>query len=97
MHLVPPWPKNEGWQHERAKIAVLRDAEISNKRCHRVKHVLEERTGGGSGNPKVCAPKVAQINISFCKLHLFPLWNPGPRGGGGVPLLLRLSAALIHP
>ena len=31
--------------------------------------VLEERRGGGVWNPKICAPKIAQINIFFCKFH----------------------------
>ena len=25
--------------------------------------------GGGPKNPKVCVPKIAQINISLCKFH----------------------------
>ena len=28
--------------------------------------------GGGVWNPKVCVPKIAQINISLCKFHFFP-------------------------
>ena len=36
-------------------------------------HVLKER-GGGVWNPKVCVPKMARINISFCKFG---------SGGGG--------------
>ena len=27
----------------------------------------------GVWNPKVCVPQMAQINISFCKFHFFPL------------------------
>ena len=49
--------------------------------------VLEERGGGGA---KVCVPKTAQINISFCKFHFphYEIWvqggGGGPKGGGGV-------------
>ena len=41
----------------------------------------EERGGGGLWNPKICVPKMAQINISF-----FPTMNLSPGGvpGGGV-------------
>ena len=31
------------------------------------------RNEGGVWNPKVCGPTMAQINISFCKFHFFPL------------------------
>ena len=44
------------------------------------------RGGGGVWNPKVCAPKMAQINISFCKFHFFPTMKSGSRavqGGRG--------------
>ena len=37
--------------------------------------VLLKRRGGGvlePKSPKVCAPKIAQINISLCKFHFFP-------------------------
>ena len=49
--------------------------------------VLAERRGeGGEGvwDPKVCASKIAQNNVSFCKFHFFPPSNLGPGGGGGV-------------
>ena len=56
-----------------------------------LKHVLEERRGGGGlepKSPKICVPKMAQIKIlSFCKFHS----SLGPH------LLQRLSAVLIHP
>ena len=46
---------------------------------------------GGQGvlepkSPKVCAPKTAQINISFCKTSSFPAMKSGSEGseGGGV-------------
>ena len=39
--------------------------------------------GGGGWNPKNCEPKMAQINISYCKFHSFPIGNLGPGGGGG--------------
>ena len=29
--------------------------------------------GGGGLEPKSLCPKIAQINMSFCKLHSFPL------------------------
>ena len=32
-----------------------------------------EEWGGGVWNPKVCVPKMADINISFCKFQYFPL------------------------
>ena len=34
-----------------------------------------DKHGGGEGvqNPKVCVPKMAQINFSFSKFHIFPL------------------------
>ena len=45
---------------------------------------LRRRGGGGlePKSPKVCVPKIAQINISFCKFHRFPPRNPGPMSGG---------------
>ena len=52
----------------------------------------------GVWNPKVRAPKVAQINCIFCKVSFFPTMKSGSKGGGGVPPLLRwVSAVLIHP
>ena len=35
-------------------------------------------------SPKVCVPKTAQINISFCKVSFFPAMKSGSEGGGGV-------------
>ena len=29
--------------------------------------------GGGVWNPQICLPKIAQINISFCKFNFFAL------------------------
>ena len=51
---------------------------------------------------KNCEPKMAQINIPFCKKHHFPLLSLGPgvrggRGGGGGALLLRLPAVPMQP
>ena len=31
------------------------------------------REKGGGLDPKICVPKMAQINLSFCKFHFFPL------------------------
>ena len=41
--------------------------------------LLPEGGGGGLGpkNAKVCAPKIDQINISFCKISLFPTAKTG--------------------
>ena len=51
---------------------------MSHKR--RSRDVLEERRGGGRGlEPKKLSPKIAQINIAFCK----PTMKSGSRGGGG--------------
>ena len=37
-------------------------------------HVYQKRGGGeGVWDPKVCVPKMAQINISSCKCHVFPI------------------------
>ena len=52
------------------------------------------RREDGVWNPKVSVPKIAQINISTCKFHFFPRRNLGP--GGAPPLLLWLSAVLMH-
>ena len=43
---------------------------------------------GGGGvlqpkSPKVCVPKTAQINISFCKILFCPTMKSGSEGGGG--------------
>ena len=59
----------------------------------------KEEGGGGKKvwNPKVCVPKIARINISFCNFHFFPQGNLDPGGGseGGVPpLLLSWSVVL---
>ena len=43
-----------------------------------------QRGGGGSWNPKVCVPKMAQINMSFCKFHFFP-------GGNGCTVRARCA------
>ena len=59
--------------------------------------------GEGVWNPKFCVPKLAQINISFCKFHSFSRYERWVQGGkgskGGTPphLLLWLSAVPIHP
>ena len=44
-----------------------------------------ERRGEGVWNPKLCVPKIAQINISFCKFHFPPRYRGGSRVGGGGP------------
>ena len=57
-----------------------------------LRDVSEERRGGegkGIWDPKVCGPKIAQINISFCIFHFAPTTKPGSTGGspgeGGGP------------
>ena len=44
--------------------------------------------GGGGGlkpkSPNFCAPKIAQIDISFCNISLFPAMKSGSEGGGGL-------------
>ena len=50
------------------------------------KHALEERGEGGEGgwSPKVCVPKMAQINVSvhFTFSH-YEIWGGGGSRGGG--------------
>ena len=73
----------------------------------------EEGGGGGDGwgggglepkSPKVCVPKRAQINISFCKISFFPAMKSGSEGGGGCPpcvtfrlVVVSLRALDSHP
>ena len=51
--------------------------------------VLLTGLGAGVGGglepniPKVCVSKMAQINISFCKISFFPTMKSGSEGGGG--------------
>ena len=56
---------------------------VSTSRCTYVfaRDVVEERGGGGVWNPKVCVPKKAQIDISFCKFPFFPTMKSGSWGG----------------
>ena len=32
--------------------------------------------------PRVCFPKISQMNISFCKISVFPAMKSGSEGGG---------------
>ena len=50
--------------------------------------MYQKRGGGGVWNPKVCVPKIIQINISFRKFHFshYEIWVRGWGGGGGYPL-----------
>ena len=45
--------------------------------------MYENRGRRGVWNPKICVPKIAQTNSSFCKFHFFPTMKSGTRGGGG--------------
>ena len=47
--------------------------------------------GGGVWDPKACAPKMVQRNLSLSKFHSFPLQNlvrgvQNVGGGGGIPM-----------
>ena len=53
----------------------------------------KEAGGGGGWHPKVCVPKMARINISFCTLH-FSAMKSGSGGGGGGEA--SLSGAIVH-
>ena len=44
--------------------------------------MYEKRGGGGFWNPKVCVPKIAQINISFCRFHFLPTMKSRFEGEG---------------
>ena len=49
---------------------------------------LPPQLGGKGGlepkSPNVCVPKIAQVNLSFCKFHFFPTMKSGSKGGAGV-------------
>ena len=34
--------------------------------------MYKKRAGGGGGSLGDCVPKIAEINISFCKFHFLP-------------------------
>ena len=63
-------------QQAAAPYPILRTVETGMGRV-----LLKGWGGGGLGgegglepkSPKVCVPKIAQINIFFCKFHCFPL------------------------
>ena len=59
--------------------------------CDRMPCVSADKEGwagvggeGGIWNTKICGPKMAQINISFCKFHFRPPMKSGPGEGPGV-------------
>ena len=48
-------------------VEVIYDMWIHSQKC------IRREEGGGSGNQKFVVPKMAQIKISCCKFHFFPL------------------------
>ena len=61
--------------------------------------IRREEGGGGKGleHSNICGPKMGQIKFSLREFHVFRRMKSGSKGWGLPPLLLRLSAVLIHP
>ena len=63
--------------------------------------VLEDRRAGGALDPKSLCTKNSPYQYFLSKISFFPVMKSGSRGGGskgggGYPLLLWVSAILIH-